>query len=157
MTKHRLGMAPVLVGLALAAWVGVGRAQQQGPAERIGEAIDRTIRELREGARAWGEDIQEQWVKTKAVINRMGVKSRVYGRLHWDKSLTDAPIDLELRKDGVLVLRGTVPDTAAKAKAVTLAKDTVGVTAIEDQLTIAPSAAEPVTTPEATKTTGRRP
>ena len=67
----------------------------------------------------------------------MGVQSRVYSRLHWDKDLNDAKIDLEF-KDGTATLRGTVKTVKAKAKAVELARDTVGVDRVVDQLTIEP-------------------
>jgi osmotically-inducible protein OsmY len=85
----------------------------------------------------------------------MGVEARVYGRLHWDKALYDAKIDLEARKDGVLTLRGTVPDAAARAKAVALARETVGVTEVIDQLTLGTTT--PPTTPVEPEPAGARP
>jgi osmotically-inducible protein OsmY len=71
----------------------------------------------------------------------------VYGRLHWDKALSDASIELSV-SSGVVTLRGAVPDTAAKAKAVTLAAETVGVTQVIDELmvSLAPRTV-PATTP----------
>lgn len=68
----------------------------------------------------------------------MGVISRVYSRLHWDKALTSAMLELEVKAGGVVVLRGVVSDSAAKIKAVTLTADTVGVTQVVDELSIAP-------------------
>ena len=37
---------------------------------------------------------------------------------------------------GTVTVRGTLPDDAAKAKAIDLIKDTVGVTRVIDQLTV---------------------
>ena len=68
----------------------------------------------------------------------MGVESRVYGRIHWDKALNDASIDLTVTADGVITLTGTVADAKAKARAVDLTKETVGVTKVVDTLAIRP-------------------
>ena len=51
----------------------------------------------------------------------MDVASRVYGRLHWDKTLTTSTLDLDV-KGGVATLRGAVPDAKAK-EAVELAEE----------------------------------
>jgi hyperosmotically inducible protein len=84
------------------------------------------------------------------------VESRVYGRIHWDKALTDAMIELETQQDGVVTMRGVVPSASAKAKAVTLAQETFGVTQVVDQLTIGQVSNPPATT-TTTTTTIRRP
>ncbi len=83
----------------------------------------------------------------------MGVVSRVYGRLHWDKALTDATITVDSREDGVIVLRGSVADSAAKSKAETLTSETVGVTSVVNELGIAPAAKETTTKTTTTTTT----
>ena len=77
----------------------------------------------------------------------MGVESRIYGRLHWDKALTNAPIQLEVQPGGVAVLTGSVPDATAKVKAETLAADTVGVTKVVNQLAVATPSATTTITP----------
>jgi len=69
----------------------------------------------------------------------MGIESRVYGRIHWDKALNDATIELTATEDGVITLNGTVADSKAKAKAVELTKDTVGVIKVVDQLAVRPT------------------
>jgi osmotically-inducible protein OsmY len=72
----------------------------------------------------------------------MGVHSRVYSRLHWDKSLNAARIEVHMLHDGVVLLRGTVPDAAAKAHAIALARDTLDVTGVVDELeTVVPAPA----------------
>ena len=47
-------------------------------------------------------------------------------------------LELEVRDGGTAVLRGGVPDEAARRRAVDLAKETVGVTLVVDELTILP-------------------
>ena len=46
----------------------------------------------------------------------MGVAGRVYGRLHWDKDLEGAKIDLDVKENGVATLAGTVPDVRAQGQ-----------------------------------------
>jgi hyperosmotically inducible periplasmic protein len=142
------------LGIVLAV-VGSGRGRAQDPegtgervGERVGEAIDRAGKAIRRGVGEASETVQQGFARTRAAVHNMGVESRVYGRLHWDKALTDAAIELDASQDGVITLRGAVPDAAAKGKALALAQETVGVTQVVDQLTIGP-----VTTPGSTTTT----
>jgi osmotically-inducible protein OsmY len=74
----------------------------------------------------------------------MGIEGRVYARLHWDKNLAGSKIELAAPKPGVIALNGTVGDAKAKAKAVELTTDTVGVTEVMDNLTIVPTEGTPV-------------
>jgi len=66
------------------------------------------------------------------------VEGRVYARLHWDKALQDASISVDVGKDGLATLHGTVPNEATKAKAEQLADDTVGVQRVANELSIQP-------------------
>ena len=104
---------------------------QEGTAERIGEKIDRGLTEV-------GERLKQTWADVRSGVERMGVQARVYSRLHWDKALEHAPITIVVDGHNV-TLKGSVPDSAARTKAVTLARDTVGVNAVEDQLAVAPA------------------
>jgi len=105
--------------------------------ERVGEKVDDAVDSIKRGVSNAGEAIREQYEKAKLSVHNMGVGARVYGRLHWDKSLTNANINVDLDKNGVAILKGSVASALAKAKAVELARDTVGVTNVVDQLTIA--------------------
>jgi osmotically-inducible protein OsmY len=73
----------------------------------------------------------------------MGVAARVYGRLHWDKALNSSTLHVKV-EEGVATLSGSVPTAEAKAKAVTLAAETVGVSKVVDELTIPASQADEV-------------
>lgn len=137
MRTSRIAIA--LVGIAAATWSGIGRAQE-GPAEKTGGALDSAGRAIKRGVQGAGESIREGFSATKTKVNNMSLESRIYGRLHWDKDLTDSMIELEVQAGGIAVLRGNVMDTAAKTKAVALARDTVGVTSVVDQLAVAPPA-----------------
>jgi hypothetical protein len=54
--------------------------------------------------------------------------------------LVGSALELEVRDDAVVFLRGTVPDAEAKKRAVVLARDTVGVNQVVDELAVAPPA-----------------
>ena len=84
----------------------------------------------------------------------MTVQSRVYSRLHWDRTLNPLNIEVEVNNDGVAILRGAVPMLKAKDRALDLARETVGVTSVVDELAIrASSSTESISTPRGTTTT----
>ncbi len=137
MTKIYKVVAVSLLMLACGIGIGVGRSQQdQGPAEKAGSKLDEAGRSIRRGLEDARDAIREQFAKVRGTVNNMDVASRVYGRLHWDKTLTTSTLDLEVQGGGVAVLRGAVPDAKAREKAVNLAAETVGVTKVVDQLVI---------------------
>ena len=105
---------------------------QEGVAERIGEQIDATARKL-------GGGLRQGWAEARQTINTLGVRGRVHGRLYWDKDLNESVIDIDVRDGGAVVLKGSVPDAAAKAKAEQLTLDTVGVNDVINELAIAPT------------------
>jgi hyperosmotically inducible periplasmic protein len=135
----------IVVASALLIVVGVSaRAQQGGVAERVGEALDGTGRAIRRG-------VEGAYARTQTRVNTMQVLDRVYSRLHWEKMLTTSTLEVESQPGGVTVLRGVAPDARAKVRAVELARDTVGVVQVIDQLSVAPasdpSQPAPVVTP----------
>ncbi len=123
-------------------------AQQEGVVEKAGEKIDEFGRAIKKGFENAGESVRESLEKTRSVVNGMGVTSRVYGRLHWEKSLHFLQLSVK-SEAGVVTLRGNVPDEAAHAKAVAVTVDTFGVTKVIDQLNVlhttpsSPSASNP--------------
>lgn len=102
---------------------------QETTAEAIGKKIDRGVNLLT-------NELRQTWDQVRATVDRMGVQGRVYGRLHWDKELTEATIDIEVREDHTVVLKGSVPNRSAKSKAAQLAQDTVGVHEVIDRLAV---------------------
>ncbi len=130
-----------LIGVLLVGGAGVGRAQQ-GTVEKAGEKVDGVLREIRSGFKNLSEEVKVRFARVRTEVESMTVESRVYGRLHWDKALQGAHLAVEVRDEGVTVLEGNVPDAAAKAKAVVIARDTIGVTQVIDRLAITPPAEE---------------
>lgn len=108
----------------------------QGIATRAGQAIDGVGRGIKQEAQNVGSALRRRFDSVRAEVNRMGIPSRVYSRLHWDKSLTHARIEVHPVRGGGVLLRGTVPDDVSKTRALALASETVDVTSVIDELTV---------------------
>ncbi len=125
-------------------WAAPGQAQETG--KRVGEKLDDVGRDLRSGLNRAGQGIKEQFASVKSSVQNMTVEARVYSRLHWDKALNDATIELTTTQDGVVTMNGSVGSAKAKTRAAELASDTVGVTRVVDQLAVRPTATTTTTT-----------
>ncbi len=147
--KRTIGIvAAIALALGVAWWGGVGRAQQEGAGEKAGEKLDEVGRKIKRGLSRAEDAVREGFHKTRESVHSMGVAARVYGRLHWDKALQSSTLNVKV-EGGVATLTGSVPSAEARAKAVTLAAETVGVNKVVDELTVPASAAEekPATKP----------
>jgi osmotically-inducible protein OsmY len=97
------------------------------------------------------EGVRKKFEVVRTDVSRMGVHPRVYSRIHWDKTLNGARVEVHMLRDGVVLLRGVVPDDAARAHAVALARDTVDVNGVVDELeTVVPAPTLAPTTPTTT-------
>jgi len=109
---------------------------QPSTGKKVGEKVQEALKEVKKGAQDVSESVREQFAKVRASVHNMEIEARIYSRLHWDKALNAATIDLEVHSGGIVTLRGAVADAGARQKAVALARDTVGVSQVIDQLTI---------------------
>jgi len=115
-------------------------ANPPGVGERVGESVDRGLTNI-------GNRLRKTWADFRKSVDELSVQGRVYGRLHWDKAIGSAPIEISVQNEKIVTLSGSVPTEAARRTAVTLANDTVGVRQVIDRLTVA------VTTTTTTTTT----
>jgi hypothetical protein len=133
-------LAAALTVMTAARGGAAARAQDQEPpkttSEKIKSKVDSAVESLKKGAASAEDAVRAQWTRARAAVTRMGIEARVYARIHWDKSLTDATIDLSAPKPGSIVLSGTVADEKAHARAAELTRETVGVTDVTDHLTV---------------------
>ena len=60
---------------------------------------------------------------------------KVAARLRWDSNLQGADIQVRTLANGIVELRGKVTDLSVRQRAVSLARSTVGVQEVRDQLT----------------------
>ena len=133
--------AMTIVGLLAAPGLAVGPQQVTDPAgpgfgEQLGQQLDRGVEEI-------GQQLRRGWAEIRGTVDRLGVQGRVYGRLHWDKALNEATIDIEMQDNSTVVLTGSVSSDAAKQKAESLTRDTVGVGQVVNRLAVAPSPQPP--------------
>ena len=128
MWKKMTAVAGICV---LSGIMAVQSTAEDGIGEQIGKKVDRGLNTL------VGE-LQKEWAQLRQGIEKMGVQGRVYGRLHWDKALQNASLDVEVDEGQVVVLNGRVPTSEARQRALQLARDTVGVNAVIDKLTLMP-------------------
>lgn len=122
-----------LFALTLGTLTAAPAIAQLGVAERAGEALDNAGRNIRRG-------VETAIERGRAPIVDRQLLTRVFGRIQWDKTLAGSTLDLEVRDEGTVFLRGAVATPEAKDRAVLLAKDTIGVTQVVDELTILPPA-----------------
>ena len=135
-TPSRVKFTILAAAIALTVSAGIVLAQE-GPAQKVGDVLSGTGRVIKRGVQDAGATVREGVARTRMSVQNMEVVSRVYSRLHWDKTLAGSSLDMEVKAGGIVVLRGVVPDNAAKQKAVALAADTVGVIEVVDQLSLA--------------------
>jgi hypothetical protein len=116
---------------ALGSVLALQATAEEGIGERIGEKVDKGLNNVVSG-------LQKEWAQVRQSVERMGVQGRVFGRLHWDKQLESCMLDVEIRDGNVAVLKGRVPSSAVRQHAIALARDTVGVNKVIDEMTLPP-------------------
>lgn len=140
-TNRAGGQAALLAAFALGCGFAMTRAQDQTPApkgtvtDKVKAKLDSAAQSIKREARSAADAVKEQYQRARESVHGMGEHGRVYARLHWDRHLQGARIEIAV-KGSVATLTGTVPDSKAKAKALELTQDTVGITDVVDHLTI---------------------
>lgn len=104
-------------------------------AQKTKEAVEKAIGKSEEGVGKAAEKSSDAIRKVGDKASDASVTTLVKSRLSGEKILNDSSIDVDT--DGhVVTLKGTVPSTAAKAKAVEIARNTDGVTRVIDHLNV---------------------
>jgi hyperosmotically inducible periplasmic protein len=142
MSKKSRGFGLSIVGLLAMAWTSAAQ-EPKGTGEVIKEKVGQAVESVKKGAGQAEEAVKDQYSKAKESVQKLSIDHRVYGRLHWDKTLNAAKIEVKPgARAGAVILVGTVADANARNKAYTLALDTVGVTQVDvAQLRIGPPVA----------------
>ena len=101
----------------------------QGPVQRAGQALDNAGKNIRRG-------VETGVARGQITAQERELLARVTDRIKWDKQLVSSTLQLVVQADGTVNVRGSVIDEAAKARAVDLVENTVGVTAVVDELAV---------------------
>ncbi len=101
----------------------------QGPLQRTGQALDNAGKNIRRG-------VETGVARGQITAQERELLARVTQRIKWDKQLVSSTLQLVVQADGTVNVRGSVIDEAAKARAVDLVENTVGVTAVVDELAV---------------------
>jgi hyperosmotically inducible periplasmic protein len=101
----------------------------QGPVQRAGQALDNAGKNIRRG-------VENGVARGQITAQERELLSRVTDRIKWDKQLVSSTLQLVVQADGTVNVRGSVVDEAAKARAVDLVENTVGVTRVVDELAV---------------------
>ena len=86
-------------------------------------AASPTLKKLEVGIQAMRGEILES-----------SIPDAVLFRIRTDKKLKDQKIEVSCKEDGVILLKGTVPDEQSKIRALEVAENTKGVTKVESEL-----------------------
>ena len=134
-------LAAAVVLASCAALAATVPAQEPKPAaktftEKVKATAGSAVNSIKKGAASAGEAISEQYDRARSAVSKMGTEARVYARIHWEKGLATSKVELSAPKEGVIALNGTASDEKARAKAVELANDTIGVTQVIDNLKV---------------------
>jgi hyperosmotically inducible periplasmic protein len=108
-----------------------------GTVEKTKEGAEKVGEKTKEGAEKVGEATKDGLSKTGEVITDSWITSRVHSKFIGEDMLKDSDINVDT-KDHVVTLRGTVMSAAAKARAVSEAKEVEGVKSVVDHLTVGP-------------------
>jgi hypothetical protein len=119
-----------------------------------GPVADKTVGEVVDGAPIADESTLNKVYReientTSNVRNRisdvqnsahnMSLANTVKSRLSQKKSIDDDRIEVEVKEDGTVVLKGQVPDAGDKEMACEIARGTKGVLRVEDRLSVPPT------------------
>jgi osmotically-inducible protein OsmY len=109
------------------------RGDEPNVGEKIGRQIDRAAIRI-------ADELKQGWADVQRSVEKMGLRGRVYARLHWDRDLNSSNLEVEALDNDTVALKGNVPSTLAREKAVRLARETIGVRDVVNHLKVAPPA-----------------
>ena len=106
-------------------------------AEKTKDGLEKAGEATKDGAEKVYDKSKEVLSATGEVITDSWITSRVHSKFVGEDLLKDSHINVDTQ-DHIVTLRGTVMSAAAKARAVTEAKEVEGVRSVVDHLTIGP-------------------
>ena len=78
-------------------------------AKKVGKKLDQVGQGIKLEAGRVTSGVAQEFEVVRSDVQKLPLHHRVYSRIHWDKMLHDAKIQVHMLRDGVVLLRGTVP------------------------------------------------
>ena len=91
---------------------------------------------LRRAGRNIRDRVETEVARGQITAQEREVLNRVARRIEWDKQSARSTLQIEAQPGGVVIVRGSVFDAAAKRRVVDLAESTVGVTSVVDEVAV---------------------
>jgi hyperosmotically inducible periplasmic protein len=102
---------------------------QDGPLRRAGQALDRAGKNIR-------YRVETEVARGQEAVQDREVLYRVARRIEWDRQFLGSAMRIEVQPVGRVVLQGSVTSDAVKLRAVDVVQNTIGVTAVVDELAV---------------------
>ena len=102
---------------------------QDSPIRRAGQALDRAGKSIR-------YRLETEVARGQEVVYDREVMHRVARRIEWDKQVLGSVMRVEVQPGGRVVVQGSVPSEAVKARVVDVVSSTIGVTSVVDELAV---------------------
>jgi hyperosmotically inducible periplasmic protein len=102
---------------------------QDGPIRRAGQALDRAGKNIR-------YRVETEVTRGQEAIQDREVLHRVARRIEWDRQFLGSTMRIEVQPGGRVVLQGSVPTDAVKLRAMDVVQNTIGVSAVVNELAV---------------------
>jgi osmotically-inducible protein OsmY len=103
---------------------------------RDGDILRRIVRKTGEKLHVPGNPVGQIAGDVHVPVSKPDLVARVETRLRWDRYLAGARIEVRGDDEGDVVLAGKVADPSVKQRALDLAKSTVGVKRVTDEVKV---------------------
>ena len=137
--RTRCVIAGFAVGLLAAGWAG-GLSDRYGEPEGAVGTFKGACRTVAKGVRYTIAHVHDCVSNDGTSVRSLGLGQQIETRLCQDKKVDAKQITVHVDEEGTATLRGLVPDSTHKEKAVALTRDTRGVLRVVDHLAVPPAA-----------------
>ena len=104
-------------------------------ADRLAKLGGKVVDRLQTQSSSAGRPLPDSLQSIRGGLGEFAVDAKVGARLRWDKELEGSSIQVGAVGNGVVKLTGTVPNFQARRHAVHVARGTVGVSNVVDEMT----------------------
>ena len=135
----RLVLVLIVVALAIAFLMGYRLTRPDGTSPSAGQAIGRTegvdATRAREASAAVRDKVAAGAIEAQRAIGNAALTGKIKAKMALDDTIKDVDVNVDTA-GGAVTLRGTVHTEAERARVLQLARETAGVTSVNDRLTV---------------------